>query len=59
MVQLSPGDILNVFCAFAGKAASSICEQTQIPGFQFPQVVQKTQLGEVGNKAIFDCIRPQ
>jgi len=31
----------------------------QFSGFLFPQVVQKHQLGEEGNKVYFNCLLPR
>jgi len=48
VVQLWQGDIFNcVSCRFGEKSMQHLSEKTQFPGFLFPQVVQKHQLGEV------------
>jgi len=39
---------LTVFRLFGKQSMQHLSEKTQFPGFLFPQVVQKQQLGEAG-----------
>ena len=41
---------------FLVKKHARSSQKTQLPGFLFPQVVQKHELGEVGKKVHFDCL---
>jgi len=48
---------LTMRCVVYGKKSmQQLSEKTQFRGCLFPQVVQKHYLGEVGNKACFDCL---